>query len=242
MILSDIGMLASESNRTRLYLQQMVRDQLLPAMVILMEDPIQKTPENVAIERSQKEQEVFHNLREGFDFTLSVSDYLEENHIPYQVLPWLDPNRPEVIRAVESCQPSILIYSGPGGAILRSNILSTGKQFLHIHPGYLPGFGGSTTIYYSLLKENLCGVSALFLTKQIDAGPVIRREFYQPPSDRTSIDLWYDPLIRSELLAKVLNDYAETGKMEAHPQSGESDGETYFIVHPVLKHIAILSD
>lgn len=239
MILSDIGMLAVESNRTRLYLQQMVKYQLLPSMVLLMEDPTKKTPEGVAAERVQHRQAVLHG-EDGFDLTLSVRDYLEMNNIPYQVLPWLDPNNAEVVRAVGNCQASILIYSGPGGAILRQEILLVGKKFLHVHPGFLPGFGGSTTIYYSLLKENICGASAFFLTDKIDAGPIIRREVYPPPADRTTIDLWYDPFIRSDLLMKVLKDYVENGKMEPRPQP-EGGGETYFIIHPVLKHIAILS-
>jgi methionyl-tRNA formyltransferase len=239
MILTDVGMLAVESNRTRLYLQQMVINQLLPAVVLLMEDPALKTPEGVAIERIQHQQETHHNQGGDFDLTLSVRNYLDENRIPYQVLPWLDPNNAGVINAVTNSQPSILIYSGPGGAILRRDILSTGKHFLHIHPGFLPGFGGSTTIYYSLIKENLCGASALFLTDKIDAGPIIRREVYPPPADRTTIDLWYDPFIRSDLLVKVLMDYVSTGEMEAQPQP-QSDGEVYFIIHPLLKHIAIL--
>lgn len=240
MILPDVGMLAVESNRTRLYLQQMVKHQLFPSKVLLLEDTAKKTAEATAVERVQYPQTVLQN-QEGFDLTLSVRDYLEMNNIPYQVLPWIDPNNVEVVRAVGNCQASILIYSGPGGAILRQEILSTGKNFLHIHPGFLPSFGGSTTIYYSLLKENVCGASAFFLTDKIDAGPIIRREVYPPPADRTTIDLWYDPFIRSDLLIKVLKDYVENGKMEPRPQP-DSGSETYFIIHPVLKHIAILSN
>lgn len=239
MILSDVGMLAVESNRTRLYLQQMIKHQLLPSMVLLMEDPTKKTPEGIAVEHSLHRQSVVHGEDE-FSLTLSVRKYLETNHIPYHVLPWIDPNNPEVIQAVVDCPPSILIYSGPGGAILRRGILSTGKNFLHVHPGYLPGFGGSTTIYYSLLKENVCGASAFFMTDTIDAGPIILREIYPPPADRTTIDLWYDPFIRSDLLIKVLKDYVKNGNMESRSQP-ENSGETYFIIHPVLKHIAILS-
>lgn len=241
MILADVGILAVESNRTRLYLQQMVKHQLLPAMVLLMEDPSKKTAESAALlERIQHRQKIQYDTAGEFDMSLSVRNYLEINDIPYQVLPWLDPNNAEVVRAVADCSTTILIYSGPGGAILRRDILSTGKKFLHVHPGYLPGFGGSTTIYYSLIKEDRCGATAFFLTDKIDAGPVIRREFYPSPSDRTTIDLWYDPFIRSDLLVKVLQDYVKNGKMESQPQP--EAGETYFIIHPVLKHIAILSN
>ncbi len=239
MILPDIGMLAVESNRTRLYLQQMVKYQLLPSVVLLMEDLTKKTPESVAVEHGLHQPTALRG-EDDFSLTISVRNYLEINNIPYQVLPWIDPNNPEIIQAVAECPASILIYSGPGGAILRRGILSIGKKFLHVHPGYLPGFGGSTTIYYSLLKENDCGASAFFMTDTIDAGPIIRREVYPPPADRTTIDLWYDPFIRSDLLIKVLKDYVKNGNMESRSQP-ENGGETYFIIHPVLKHIAILS-
>jgi methionyl-tRNA formyltransferase len=240
MILSEVGMLAAATNRTRLYLQRLVKNKLLPALVLLMEDSSQQTSEGRAVDQMQRKQGIIQYQGDVFDLDLPVRDYLEAEGIPYQVLPSLDPNNPEIVSAVAACSPPVLIYSGPGGAILRKDILSTGKRFLHIHPGFLPGFGGSTTIYYSLIKENHCGVSAIFLTDRIDAGPIIRCEIYPPPEDRTTIDLWYDPFIRSDFLIKVLKEYLKNGKFESQPQP-DSSGETYYIIHPVLKHIAILS-
>lgn len=55
---------------------------------------------------------------------------------------------------------------------------------------------------------------------------------------RTLIDLYYDPFIRSEPLIDVLRYYAENGDFPVESQES-IDGETYFIIHPVLKHIAI---
>ena len=45
--------------------------------------------------------------------------------------------------------------------ILRK-ILSLEKYYLHIHGGPLPQYRGSTTKYYSLLKSNTVGASAIF--------------------------------------------------------------------------------
>ena len=240
MILSDVGMLAVESNRTRVYLQQMVKQKLLPAMVLLMEGSVKKNPETIAIERKRFADKTHEVEGEIFDLNLSVREYLEANSIPFQLLLGLDPNHADIIHAVTNCQPSILIYSGPGGAILRHDILSTGKQFLHVHPGFLPDYKGSTTIYYSLIKDNLCGASAFFMTEKIDNGSIILREIYPPPADRTTIDLWYDSYIRSDLLLKILKDYVNSGKIKTEPQPVVGS-EIYFIIHPVLKHIAILS-
>ena len=59
------------------------------------------------------------------------------------------------------------------------------------------------------------------------------------PGKEIDIDYIYDPYIRSELLGDVMNDYVKAGKFSIHRQIKQS-GETYYIIHPVLKHIAIL--
>ena len=239
MILRDIGMLAVDSNRSKFYLLQLIKHEMLPSFVLLMEDPSISTPEAIAKIQSdnRKERVIF----ESFDLTLSLRALLKKNSIPYRILSSLNPNSNIVVSAVADSEQSIFIYSGPGGAILRKQILGAGKRFLHVHPGIVPHYRGSTTIYYSLLKEGNCGATAFFLNEQIDMGPVIRKKIFKAPQDRQTIDLFYDPFIRSELLVEVLKTYTQTGVM-----SSEADdiaaGETYFIIHPVLKHISITSD
>lgn len=239
MILQDIGMLAVSSNRTKFYLLQMAKRRMLPSIVLYMENPLETTPETRSMAREKNARGVPPGPFREFDLELSVPALLETHGIPCQHLPSLDPNADCVVEAVAACKPSILIYSGPGGAILRRPILQAGKHFLHVHSGYLPDFRGSTTVYYSLLKEGSCGVTAFFLDERLDTGPVIRRRRCPPPEDYTSIDTYYDPFIRSELLVEVLQEYACKGKMPVEAQDS-SKGETYFIIHPVLKHIAML--
>ena len=240
MILQDIGMLAVSSNRTKLYLQQMAKHQLLVSYVLYMEDPSVTTPEAQALARITTGQRAAQSDVQEFDLGMSVPALLERYNIPYQRLPTLDPNSDLVVKAVATCPQSILIYSGPGGLILRKHLFKTGKRFLHVHPGLLPYYRGSTTAYYSLLKDGHCGVTAFFLDSKIDTGLVIRKRTYPAPADRTTIDMYYDPLIRSELLVEVLKEYAQRGEIALEPQDA-GVGETYFIIHPVLKHIAILS-
>jgi methionyl-tRNA formyltransferase len=144
-----------------------------------------------------------------------------------------------VCAALGSLGQSIVIFCGPGGAIGRGPLFATGKRFLHMHPGRLPDYRGSTTIYYSLLSEGRIAVSALFLDPAIDAGPVVAVKEFEPPHDRTLIDHVFDPYIRAQLLVEVLEDYRATGGFAERPQSRE-EGNTFYIIHPVLKHLAIL--
>ena len=53
------------------------------------------------------------------------------------------------------------------------------------------------------------------------------------------VDQVYDPYIRSETLIEILkNNLIET---EDFIKQNSEKGNTYFIIHPVLKHIAILN-
>ena len=228
MILERVGLIAVDSSRTRAYLAAITSHGLLPAHAILLSGG------SVPGAGSFPAIPYFDNLTPALDTILRAG-------VPYEVMDTHDVNSPEVVSAVKASPVDIFIYSGPGGAILTPELLNAGKRFLHVHPGLLPRFRGSTTTYYSLLVDGNCGVSAIFLEEKIDSGPVLATQVYPPPEDRSTIDYGYDPYIRSDLLVQVLKDYQATGEFRARPQSTEP-GETYFIAHPVLRHVAILSN
>jgi len=95
---------------------------------------------------------------------------------------------------------------------VRKPLFATGKKFIHIHPGRLPDYRGSTTIYYSLLAENKVEAPRCCLMKTLNAGPVIGRAVFEPPADRRMIDGDYDPNIRASLLVSVLRDFVRRGQ------------------------------
>lgn len=235
MTLPGIGLLASNSNRTRLYLQQLARNDLQPVCVLYLDPPAHPTPEGRAAQRQAGQ---FDHL--DFDLDFSIPDWLEKHNWACQRLPTGDPNDPAVCAAVAACPATVLIYSGPSGLLLRQPLLDVGRRFLHVHSGYLPDYRGSTTLYYQLLDQGDCAASALFLEAQIDQGPVVLRRRFPPPADRTSIDLFYDAYIRSQVLIDVLQIYRLTGVLPAELQPTEV-GRTFFVIHPVLKHLAILA-
>lgn len=233
-VLNSVGFLGSQSARSQLYLQQMTRHGLVPGFAVLLwPDGQRQAPVPEHVRR--------HAADRGFDLDADIRELVREAGIPHCVLPCGDPNAPEVVEAVRKMDADVIIYSGPGGAILRQPLLETGKQFLHVHPGDVPEYRGSTTVYYSLLRENGLAASAIYLEARIDAGPVLMRRHFEPPEDRTVIDIFHDPFIRSELLLDVLRLYAEGREPITEHQSPDA-GETYYIIHPVLKHLAILSD
>ena len=145
-------------------------------------------------------------------------------------------------RGISTLSSEYIIYGGVGGIILKDDILNLGKKILHIHPGRVPEFRGSTTAYYSILKENNISASAIFFDRTIDTGPLICTDEFPIPEERQMIDLIYDPMIRAKLLLKVVRNLATENQILYKTQKQNANAETYFIIHPVLKHIAILGN
>ena len=243
--LSDIGMIAGDTSRSRAYLQALARNNLLPNFVLLLESASDKPlPGQLGKFQSDRESEQVVEVDEcwseaHFDSAQPIRVILDELCIPFEVAASKDINDPAVVEAIRRRIESVFIYSGFGGALLRKDVLSTGKHFLHVHGGYLPDYKGSTTNYYSLIVDGSLGASAIFLSEEIDCGPVLHRRKFPPPANRQAIDHIYDSGARAKVLVESLQNYLKHGGWEFE-FSDNTGGETYYIIHPVLKHIAIL--
>jgi methionyl-tRNA formyltransferase len=243
--MTDIGMVAGDTSRTRAYLQALVRNEMLPNYVLVLEHATEKPlpgqlSKPSADRSNQQAVEVGVDWSEAhFDSNQPIKFLLDQYCIPYQICASSDINDPSVIEAIRRRIETTFIYSGFGGTLLRRDVLSIGKQFLHVHGGYLPDYKGSTTNYYSLIVEDQFGASSLFLNEEIDCGPVLLRRKFPPPKNRRAIDHIYDAGARAKVLVETLQNYLKSGEWEFE-LSDNAGGETFYIIHPVLKHIAIL--
>lgn len=242
-MLADIGMIAANTSRSRAYLAALERHSLLPAWTLLLDDSSQEAAPGQAAETTKLFARAPHQdscwSETEFDLAAPLQPWLERLGLVYTVAGSRDINEPNVIKMLAQSAPSVLIYSGYGGALLRREVLACGKRFLHVHGGYLPDFKGSTTNYYSLLEENTIGASALFLNAEIDSGPVLFRRRFPAPYERTEIDHRYDAAARARVLIDTLQQYCVNGEWRFDLPDNRG-GSTYYIIHPVLKHIAIL--
>ncbi len=130
-----------------------------------------------------------------------------------------------------------------GGGIIKKMIFDAGKNLIHIHPGILPAYRGSTTFYYSLVEKGYVGASAFFMKEEIDAGDVIDElQFYiNMKIDTTNalfMDYILDPYIRGEVLKKVLLQL-----MSDTPFTTRTlellEKAPYYIAHPFIRHLAV---
>jgi methionyl-tRNA formyltransferase len=212
-ILNDVALFGADTLRTRTYLEGLRAEGLMPAAVVLLK------------RKTDKDSHGIQHAAAGTRLMIVETD---------------DINDAVAAQAIAALPEAYVIFSGPGGAIVKKPLFETGKRFLHVHPGRVPEFRGSTTIYYSLLAENHVEATAFFLEEEIDTGPVLGTASFPPPQDRTEIDRDYDSRIRAQLLVSVLRQYKETGRFVEMPQQPAHSG-AYYIIHPVLKHLAILA-
>jgi methionyl-tRNA formyltransferase len=232
--LEGVLMIAAHSARSQAYLQTLITNGITPAHVLLLgEAPVQST----AVPKQQKQ--MLHDVLLP-DLNESLATSLSTAGIPATTLETRDINADEVVESVRRLAPRLVIFSGYGGQIVGDRLIDLGVPLLHVHSGWLPEYRGSTTVYYSLLEERCCAASAIILDKQIDTGPVLARKHYPAPPLGTDIDRRYDTAIRADLLLDVLRAYHATGRLDVELQQ-HGEGQTYYVIHPLLKHLALLS-
>lgn len=237
---SEFGIILADTSRSRAYLVAMVSNNVLPTWILVLDSACSDQMSAQVLPDATKRPQDLTWPEANFDPTEPLASLLQRLGLTYELSGSREINDPRVVELIRRSDPQVLVYSGYGGALLRDEVLSTGKNFLHIHGGYLPDYKGSTTTYYSILTDGSIGASALFLTKEIDCGPVLRRRRFPPPVDRNALDHIYDSAARARILVETLKDWKRTGEwnFELPDNAG---GFTYYIIHPVLKHLAILA-
>lgn len=222
-----LGIILTPSVRSKAYIQKIIQNKFSLCEIILLNDK--------KIELTFENEEILESKKSGFDISKSIITTLEENNLTFTEFNFIDINHQKLTDFISKSDSDVFIFTG--GGILRDQILKTGKKFIHFHPGIVPKYRGSTCFYYSIINENQCGVTAYFMDKNIDTGKIILQKFFEPPNHEF-IDNVYDSFIRSETLLEVLkNNLLESKNFKDQL----IDGDTYFIIHPVLKHLAILS-
>ncbi len=236
MRLNGVLFLAAFTTRSRAYAEAMVRAELVPEHVLLFGAAEGKsTVVSLSVDATESAGDLFIPRCDTPLPQICRAAGWNMSHCPAT-----SANGPEIAARLRELNPEIVIYSGYGGQIVGEDLLNLGPRFLHFHAGWLPDFRGSTTIYYSWLIENNCGVSALFLDRTIDTGPVVARRRYPPPPPGIDVDRIYDSAIRADLLVDVLKTYATAGDIPVVDQAEKTTVDPFYVIHPLLKHIALL--
>jgi methionyl-tRNA formyltransferase len=231
MRLDGVVMLAAPTARSRAYIQALVAADLLPETLLLL-----------GAESSQASSPPPQRL-EGIhlpDHGESIAATCARAGVAVQPCEATTVNDEQVRTALLALAPRLVIYSGWGGQIVSAALLDSGAPFLHLHSGWLPEYRGSTTLYYALLNGAQPGSRRSCSTAASTPAPSWRAMLIRPPAG-IDIDLVFDPAIRADLLVRVLSGYASTGSIQPLETQDSAVGQTYYVIHPVLKHLAILA-
>ena len=227
-----IALLACDSARSRAYIQALLHIGIVPERVILMGEDRATT--------EGKGQSDWNGLLLP-DLGTPVAVTCQTHGVPLERVAVASVNTTEVKAALRDIAAPVVVYSGFGGQIVSEDVLSSGPRFLHMHSGWLPMYRGSTTLYYALLNGDAPGVSAIYLDPGIDTGPIIERRHYPVPSAGMDLDLTYDTAIRADLMCRVLLSETDPASPCRGLTQDAVEGCTYYVIHPVLKHVALLS-
>ena len=238
----DFSILLVNNNRSKAYLQNLIKNGFLPKKAVVLNDKnviLVEHTENDKLISQDTNQKFIRKIDEldiEFDEKEHILRTIQKYKINYTILDTLDVNSIKVIDEIKKIDEKYIVYSGPGGTILKKDILSLNKEFIHVHPGVLPEFRGSTTIYYSMLFNSTVGCSVIIFQEGIDEGPILYKNSYKILEKKIDFDYVLDPLIR----AKTLIEFFKTKKVIPIQQTKDAKANTFYIIHPFLKHLSIL--
>ena len=226
--MKKIGIILTPDVRSKAYLSKLVDNKIKLNQIIFMNDNRE--------EKKFSNKEIIQAKLYGIKIDKSVKTILDENNIRFKEFSFVDINNSQLTNFIKQSNVDFFIFTG--GGILKTEILSSGPQFIHFHPGIVPFYRGSTCFYYSIINDDKCGVTAYVMNEKLDAGKIIHQKTFPKPS-HIFIDDVFDAHIRSDTMTDVLKNNLLV--KENFSKQDPNVGETYFVIHPVLKHVAILS-
>ncbi len=169
-------------------------------------------------------------------------EFLGKNKLDVERIQCAHINDAQCFEKIKNLKEKVVLYSGYGGQILEPKYFALDKKFLHIHAGSLPQFRGSTTCYYELLECGCVSATCIFLSAELDGGDCIAHFTCDRAQIKAlgtlDIDNTLEPFVRAKTLLKALRILEDKNFT---PQKQDSTkGRTFYKIHPILKHIAIL--
>lgn len=129
----------------------------------------------------------------------------------------------------------IFIYSGYPGEIIKNNKLLKNKIIIHCHPGDIPQFKGSTTIFYSILLKGTVTYSVFRLSNKLDDGDV----YYSKKIKLNQSFLFdfnrKDYKNRIIFISKVIKEELNIKKKKKNKKKYLP----YYVAHPIIRSLSL---
>ncbi len=201
-----ITLLLSETKRSLIYIDQIIKKKIKIQKIILY---------------SEKKGEVYKFLKEKKLEKFII--FIQTNNVNTDIL----------ARKIKLFKSKVNIISTYPGEIIKNSLLLKYK-FLHCHPGDLPMFKGSTTIYYTIiLKKKVC-VTLFEITKKIDSGKILYKKYFNIPKKLDSIEKDFDSKIRALTMVEYLQNNFQNKEYKS-----KKNYLPYYIAHPIIRQIVL---
>ena len=201
-----ITLVFSDTKRSLTYLDKIVKNKIKFQKIILY---------------SKKKKEVYKFLRKK-----KLTNFLT-------FLPTDNVNSAILEKQIKKYKSKFNIISTYPGEIIK-NLSLLKYKLLHCHPGNLPMFKGSTTIYYTIILNKKICVSLFEISKKIDSGKILYKKYFNIPKKLISIEKDFDSKIR----ALTLVDYLQNNFKYRNFKS-KKNYLPYYIVHPIIRQIVL---
>ena len=217
------GLLFSKNLRSLYYLDFLKKNSLIPSLII-------DFPNNRISKRINQKHKIEIKKRSNI-----YSYFKRKTHITK-----IDNKKNLLIDTFLKSKIKYFIFAGNYSQILPKEFFYNKIKIIHVHPGDLPFFKGSTTHYYEFLLKNKITYTSIFLSEHLDRGKIIIKKKYNPNKiDFSKIDNYYDPLFRSETLIQTLK-CINKNKLSKNVKNNKNFYKDYYVIHPLLKHLAVI--
>ena len=201
-----ITLILSETKRSLEYIDQIIKNKIKFKKIILY---------------SKKSGEVYKFIKKKKLTEFSI--FLRTDNVNSDIL----------VKKIKIYKSNINIISAYPGEIIK-NLSLLKYKLLHCHPGNLPMFKGSTTIYYTIILNKRICVTLFEISKKIDCGKILYKKYFNMPKKLISIEKDFDNKIRAlALVDYLLND------IKYEDYKSKKKYLPYYIAHPIIRQIVL---
>ncbi len=204
-----INLILSSTNRSLIYLKELIKNNYRFNLVI------------------------FYSFKKN----KRILNILKQKKINYKVFKTNEINELNIEKELSRSKNALNIFSGYPGQIIKSKKILK-NMILHIHPGSLYDFKGSTTLYYSLIMKGTIYCSVIALNSKIDSGKVLFKKKLFMPKKITikKFESSFENDLRALTLIEYLKLYSnKSPKINKRSYSTKSEISNYYICHPILR-------
>ena len=229
--ISQWGFIYAPNARSRAYLSLFDELDIIPNVIIRLEGELRESSA-LSAESARFNYQRFYDV----DFTLEA--FTEKHSTELRSLRTRKISDKSAFDAMNLGGVDAWIFGG--GGIVPKQYFGVVKPILHVHPGVLPEYRGSTCWYYSYLEKREVGATAFWMSPELDNGEMVCSQTFRINMGLASgqslfLDHVLDPYIRRCVLRKAL---LLKGHNEIDHEDGVSTGnEAYFVAHPWIRHL-----